>query len=146
MTDPTFDELVDAVESQYGITLPDDYVSFLPNAHDPISLQGDGFVNLWDVNRVLNDNRDLPQRGSHPGLMVVGTDGSRELIGFDFRKTPPPVVLADISSAGWSDAFFQADSFSTFLDRLKASGFRWNLAIGSQGGWHVCVGRLCRWL
>lgn len=117
--------MLHAVESRYGITLPGDYVSFLWNVHDPISLQGGGFVDLWDINRVLDDNRDLLQRESHPGLIVVGTDGSRELIGFDFRKAPPPLVLVDISSAGWSDAFFQADSFSTFLDRLKARGFRW---------------------
>jgi hypothetical protein len=30
-----------------------------------------------------------------PGLVVIGSDGGGELLAFDFRQSPPPVVMVN---------------------------------------------------
>jgi hypothetical protein len=60
----------------------------------------------------------------HDGLLVIGGDGSSELIGFDLRRDPPPVVLLNITSAGWASALHQAPDFSTFWRQVTSDGFR----------------------
>lgn len=126
-------EVLFQLESEFEAKLPPDYIGFL-RATDTWSRPPNApYFELWDINRVLKDNRNLPQRTSHPGLLVIGTDGSREMIGLDLRKTPPPIVLVDISSSGWSDAFFQANSFSEFLKQVQDRGFQWVSGYEEQG-------------
>lgn len=57
----------------------------------------------------------------HPGFLAFGSDGSREVIGLDMRRTPPPVVMIDITSAGWDEALYQAPSLTDFM-RHRTSG------------------------
>lgn len=119
-------EEVDQIEAAYNVTLPHDYVSFL-NSSERFWSEGEAnYLDFWDAARILTSNRRLPQRESHPGLLVIGTDGSREMIAFDFRRQPPPVVLVDMASSGWTDAFLQAPNFTSFLRQVKEEGgLRW---------------------
>jgi hypothetical protein len=72
----------------------------------------------------LLDWNDIPQTESHPRFTAIGTDGSREIVGFDFRSDPPPVVLVQITSPGWSDAIVQAPTFAEFLELIEHGDFR----------------------
>jgi hypothetical protein len=43
----------------------------------------------------------------HPGVMILGTDGSREMLAVDSRDPLAPVTLVDITSDGWASALPQ---------------------------------------
>ncbi|MFC8270079.1 hypothetical protein ACFUIZ_30825 [Streptomyces cinereoruber] len=36
-----------------------------------------------------------------PGAVVVGGDGSRRLLAYDFREETPPLVTLDVSTEDW---------------------------------------------
>lgn len=76
---------------------------------------------LYDIKELVPLNRAYDRSTSHPGLVFVGSDGGGEGVGFDFRSDPPPVVLVNWVSAGWSDGIHQADTFSEFMTQ-RTSG------------------------
>lgn len=61
--------------------------------------------------------------GAHPGIAIIGGDGSREQLVLDLRSDPAPVMLVDISSGGWDRAIRQADDVSQLIDRIEAGTF-----------------------
>lgn len=64
-----------------------------------------------------------PGAGKFPGLVILGGDGSREMLAVDGRLDPAPVMLIDISSADWRDAVPQADDTATFVEQVEAGTF-----------------------
>jgi hypothetical protein len=48
-----------------------------------------------------------PAAESFPGLLILGSDGSREMLAVDTRDPLAPVALIDTTSASWSDAIPQ---------------------------------------
>ncbi|MFI7609342.1 SMI1/KNR4 family protein [Micromonospora sp. NPDC049366] len=61
--------------------------------------------------------------GAHPGIAVIGDNGSREQFVLDLRDESAPVLLVDISSDGWDSAIRQADTVGEFIDRVDAGTF-----------------------
>ena len=60
---------------------------------------------------------------AHPGIAIIGGDGSREQLVLDLRSDPAPVLLVDITSSGWDDAIRQADTVDEFVDKIEAGTF-----------------------
>lgn len=69
-------------------------------------------------------------RCAHPGIAIIGGDGSREQLVLDLRKEPAPVLLVDIVSAGWDSAIRQADDVSRLIDRLESGDFAFSHGDG----------------
>lgn len=57
---------------------------------------------------------------AHPGIAVIGGDGSRELVVLDLRADPAPVLLADITSDGWDSTIPHADDVGRLIEALEA--------------------------
>jgi hypothetical protein len=82
------------------------------------------FVMIYGTDELAAINLEIE---GHPGFVAFGSDGSRELLGLDTRRTPAPVVMIDITSSGWSEAVYQADSLAAFLNQLASGqGLRWD--------------------
>ncbi|SCG33824.1 hypothetical protein GA0070213_10129 [Micromonospora humi] len=62
----------------------------------------------------------------HPGVAIIGGDGSREQLVLDLRSDPAPVLLVDIASSGWEDAIRQADDVRQLIDRIEAGVFEFH--------------------
>ena len=64
----------------------------------------------------------------YPGakIGVIGGNGAREMLTYDFRQAQPPLVLIDISAGSWSDALYQAPSLTALLAQLPGRG--WSFA------------------
>ncbi|MFD1372943.1 hypothetical protein [Actinoplanes sichuanensis] len=60
---------------------------------------------------------------AHPGMAIIGGDGSREQLVLDLRKDPAPVLLLDTTSAGWETGIPQAGDIGRFIDRLESGEF-----------------------
>ncbi|MGW4946017.1 hypothetical protein ACWEOZ_31050 [Actinoplanes sp. NPDC004185] len=60
---------------------------------------------------------------AHPGIAIIGGDASREQLVLDLRKDPAPVLLLDITSAGWETGIRQAGDVSQLIDRIESGEF-----------------------
>ncbi len=58
----------------------------------------------------------------HPGVMILGTDGSREMLVVDSRDPLAPVALVDITSDGWANALPQMP-IEQFITEVEAGTF-----------------------
>ena len=68
-------------------------------------------VEAWDVTAQL-----------HPGVMLLGTDGGREMLVVDSRDPLSPVTLVDITSDGWANALPQMP-VEQFITQVEAGTF-----------------------
>lgn len=87
------------------------------------------YLQLWPLAEVVhvNGNDEYGLAESFPGLVLIGSDGGGELLGFDFRTSPARVVLVNAISASWAEASEQAGSLSTLMASLRAgSSYRFN--------------------
>ncbi|TXS66098.1 hypothetical protein EAO69_30195 [Streptomyces sp. me109] len=74
----------------------------------------------------INEASEFQDR--FPASVVIGGDGGRETLAYDFRQQPPPLVLLDASAEDWSSAIHQAPSFSALLERFPETGWRWDVS------------------
>lgn len=63
-----------------------------------------------------------PAAQSLPGLVILGTDGSREMLAVDNRDRLSTVVLIDIAAGSWEDAVPQMP-IRQFIAQIEASTF-----------------------
>ncbi len=59
----------------------------------------------------------------HPGIAIIGGDGSRDQLVLDLRQDPAPVLLVDITSSGWETATRQAGDVAELVGRIEACTF-----------------------
>lgn len=60
---------------------------------------------------------------AHPGIAIIGGDGSREQLVLDLRGDPAPVLTVDISSSGWESGIRQADDVGRFIEQVESGEF-----------------------
>ncbi len=73
---------------------------------------------MLDLQEAWNEAIDV-----HPGIAIIGSDGSREQLVLDLRQDPAPVLLIDITSSGWDSAIGQVDDVSLLIERIEAGIF-----------------------
>jgi len=59
----------------------------------------------------------------HPGVAIIGGDGTGEQVALDLRSNPAPVVLVNTASAGWTDAILQVENVTAFIDAIENGSF-----------------------
>jgi hypothetical protein len=107
-------------ERRFKVRFPRDYRRFLATEGSIARFvpPADDFLMINPVEELIavNEAGDFQER--FPGSVVIGGDGSRELLAYDFRQEPPPLVLLDVSAQDWSSAVPQAPSFSALLEQF----------------------------
>lgn len=113
-----------AVEEALGVGLPAECRALLSEQNGWERWYGQVFLMVYSTDGLVEVNRQID---NHPGFLAFASDGSRELIGFDLRCDPSPIVMIDITSAGWEEALFQAESLAEFMDqRSRGEDLRWD--------------------
>jgi SMI1-KNR4 cell-wall len=123
-----YEEQIAHVERHFDVRLPEDYRRFLGtqgSMEGVVPPAGDYLV-LYPVDQLVDFNAAGAIQERFPGAMSIGGDGSREMLIYDFREDPPPLVLLDITAEDWSAALYQAPSLSALLERFPLSGWRWD--------------------
>jgi hypothetical protein len=113
------------VERYFGVRFPDDYRRFLAaqgSMGQFVPPAGD-YLAIYPIDQVIGINQagSIPQR--FPQAVVIGDDGSREMLAYDFREDPPALVLLDITAEGWPAALYQAPSLTALLERFPQRGW-----------------------
>lgn len=62
----------------------------------------------------------------HPGIAIIGGDGSREQLVLDLRHDPAPVLLAGLASEGWNTTFRQSADVSQLIARIESGTFEFD--------------------
>jgi hypothetical protein len=113
------------LEQRFGARLPEDYRQFIirTGGVDAFMPPADDYLVLHPPDQLAS----LDEAGDHqhrfPGGLAIGGDGSREVLFYDFRRDPPPLVLLDITAESWNAAIVQASSLTDFLDRFPEHGW-----------------------
>lgn len=116
------------LERELGVRLAAEYWNGLA-ADERLVVAGPGpgeEISLYPVPELPGINAAAELPGRLPGLVIIGTDGSRELLALDSRSQPSPVVLVDVVFTGWDDAVWQAADLPTFLREYPQRGLRWS--------------------
>ncbi|GAA1504875.1 hypothetical protein GCM10009730_05020 [Streptomyces albidochromogenes] len=127
------DDLIARAEHHFGIRFPEDYRHFLATEgkRSRFVPPADDFMMLHAVTDLVPVNEAGEFQERFPGSVIIGGDGAREMLAYDFRQEPPSLVLLDVSAGDWSAAMYQAASFSTLLQRFPETGWLWDDAESS---------------
>jgi hypothetical protein len=120
---PATEREITEIERHFGVRLPDDYRCFLlthgsmGEAFPPAN----SYLSLYAADEVIavNEAGDIQKR--FPGAIVIGGDGSREMLTYDLGLAH--LVLLDITAGDWSDAIYQASSLTELLAQLPERGW-----------------------
>lgn len=115
---PVADAEFDRAEAELGRPLPAAWRRYLQGeSWFRSGWLGDLFVTLYTPLETVEAH---VASAAHPGIAIVGDDGSRERLAFDLRQDPASVSLVDVTSAGWSAALPLAPDADAFVTRLES--------------------------
>ncbi|MFF9915314.1 SMI1/KNR4 family protein [Streptomyces sp. NPDC013457] len=122
------DDRIVQVEHHFGVRFPQDYRDFLgmTGSLSQFVPPADDFLVITALDELIDINEAGEFQKRFPGALVIGGDGSRELLAYDFRQDTPPLVTLDVSAEDWSSAIHQAASLSALLDQFPHTGWKWD--------------------
>ncbi|MBT2511411.1 SMI1/KNR4 family protein [Streptomyces sp. ISL-98] len=122
------DDQMAQAERRFGVRFPEDYRHFLATEGSMARFvpPADDFLMINAIAELIEVNEAGDFQERFPGSVVIGGDGSREMLTYDFRQEPPPLVLLDVSAQDWSSAIHQATSFSALLEQFSETGWKWD--------------------
>ncbi|GGU80463.1 hypothetical protein GCM10010275_14010 [Streptomyces litmocidini] len=122
------DDQIVQVEHRFGVRFPQDYRDFLGTTGSLsqfVPPAGD-FLVIDALDELIGINEAGEFQKRFPGAVIIGGDGSRELLAYDFRQDIPPLATLDVSAEDWSSAIHQAASLSALLDQFPQTGWKWD--------------------
>lgn len=122
------DDQIAQVERHFGVRFPEDYRHFLATEGSVARFvpPADDFLMINALAELIEVNEAGEFQERFPRSVVIGGDGSREMLTYDFRQEPPSLVLLDVSARDWSSAIQQATSFSALLEQFPETGWKWD--------------------
>ncbi|GAB3168327.1 MULTISPECIES: SMI1/KNR4 family protein [Streptomyces] len=120
------DAQIAQAERRFGVRFPEDYRHFLATEGSMARFvpPADDFLMINAIAELIEVNEAGDFQKRFPGSVVVGGDGSREMLTYDFRQEPPLLVLLDVSAQDWSSAIHQATSLSALLEQFPETGWK----------------------
>jgi hypothetical protein len=88
---------LDAIEDALDVRLTTEHRALLAEQNGFERWHGGVYLAIYGTESLVAVNRELERL---PGIVAFGSDGARELIGFDLRASPPPVVMIDVPQRG----------------------------------------------
>lgn len=122
------DDQIAQAERRFGVRFPEDYRHFLATEGSMARFvpPADDFLMINAIAELIDVNEAGDFQERFPGSVVIGGDGSREMLTYDFRREPPSLELLDVSAQDWSSAIHQATSFSALLEQFPETGWKWD--------------------
>ena len=125
--EPVSDDVIAAAEDRLGSRLPAAWREYLQGG----SWLREGWLESGDYVQLFEPSEALERLDAwgeatprHPGIYLLGGDGSRSLYCVDLRRPEPAVQLTDIASGGWHDMEPVLDSVAEFVEAVRDGTFR----------------------
>ena len=122
---PVPDDEFDRAEAALGLQFPGAWREYLQGQ----AWLSRGWMETGSYLTLLTPDQSLemaeawePAARLHPGVMILGTNGSREMLVADSRDPRAPLVLVDITSDGWANALPQMP-VEQFISEVDAGTF-----------------------
>ncbi|AMM50711.1 hypothetical protein TH61_05315 [Rufibacter sp. DG15C] len=116
---------IEEVEVKTGISLPKDYTDFLTNYQGFEKLIGEEYVQLWDLEDLVEQNEGYLILENLPATIGIGSNGAGELIALErVNEEEVKVVLTPFVDLSQDYHIPIGDSFTDFLQRLD-KGQEW---------------------
>jgi cell wall assembly regulator SMI1 len=112
------EHLLQVVEKDSGVLLPNDYRSFLMRSNGGEGFVGKHYLILWKAEELCQFNHDYQVNEYAPGFFMFGSTGGGDGFAFDTRSTPYRVMQVPFIGMSVDDAFFVAESFTRLLERM----------------------------
>jgi hypothetical protein len=116
---------LETIEARIGFPLPEDYKHYLENYKGFEGLIGEEYVQLWDLDELIEDNEDYLILNNLPQTLGIGGDRGGEFIALE--HLPGNTYRIMLSSLFDEQVPLHMEigiSFSDFLCRLE-KGFTW---------------------
>lgn len=85
------------------------------------------YIHLNTPSESVSLANDWAASRSHPGILLIGSDGAGEHLAIDTRLSTPPVMAVNNTASDWKDALEQAPSLDCFLSRVEDGSFVFKL-------------------
>jgi hypothetical protein len=118
---PATPSLIQQLESDTGLRLPEEYIDFLQQANGGEGFIGNSYLILWLAEELLEMNKAYEVEEYDPGLFLFGSDGGGEAYAFDTRMDSKPIVSVPFVGMELQLARFMASNFREFLEKLLGS-------------------------
>ena len=116
---------IEEVEAKTGIKLPEDYIEYLLNYQGFGNSIGEQYVNLWDLEELVEHNEGYFILENLPATIGIGSNGAGELIALErINEKNVKVVLTPFIDLSQECHIQIGDSFTDFLQRLD-NGQEW---------------------
>lgn len=112
-------ENIQLIQSEIGFQLPEDYLYYLLNYKGFEGFIGLEYVVLWDVDELLQLNKDYDILSSFPETIAIGSNGGSEFIGIAFNDQQYRLVVSPFIDLDCAYHIDIGDSFSDMLCRLE---------------------------
>jgi len=107
------------IEASIKFRLPDDYRYYLENYLGFEGFIGEEFVRLWDVDEILDINKNYGVIENLPNTIAIGSNGASEFVAIELINNGNfRVVLSSFIDLDINSHVEVGESFKDFLIRL----------------------------
>lgn len=120
------DAQIEAVQSALGRELPSAWCEFLQRERwlEEGWLDSGAFVQVYEPSKAIDMMEAWrPAIDLHPGLFLLGGDGSREMYGVNLNLAGQGVLSVDLASSGWDDVEPLGMSLEQFIASIDDGTF-----------------------
>jgi hypothetical protein len=107
---------IERVQQEAGVGFPPEYVSFIETSDGYEGSIGEGYVQLWLVQELLETNNGYGFGINAPGYFAIGADGGGESFGFHVQSKR--FFMIPFIATGWDDAIEVGLDFNELLTKL----------------------------
>lgn len=120
------DAQIEAVQSALGRELPSAWCRFMQRERrlEEGWLESGAFVQVYEPTKAMDMMEAWsPAIDLHPGLFLLGGDGSREMYGVNLNRVGEGVLSVDLASSGWDDVEPLGMSVEQFIASIDDGTF-----------------------
>jgi len=116
---PTYIEQIRQIESELGVSFPDNYSDFFlySNGYEG-NIGNNSYVVIWEVEKLIPFNKGYKVEEFAPNLILFGSDGGDIAYAFDKTNNSVTIVETPFIGMGLEELKLLGNNFIEFLNYL----------------------------
>ena len=113
---------IDSFEKQSGLKLPEKYSQFLKKRNRGCGVVGANYIDMWSVDKLVDDNRNYGVDEYAPDLLPFAADDGGERFAFGRRCAECAIVKLPFIPSDIKESATVAPDFGALFDTLAHRG------------------------